>query len=153
MKKLMTLCVVYRDKQVLLGYKKRGFGAGRWNGFGGKPKENESLSEAAVRELKEEAGLIPLQIKKRGVLTFEFTNPPEILEVYIFSVTDFTGEVIETEEMKPQWFELAQIPYSQMWPDDPYWLPLLLAGKNFSGKFYFRDYNTLLEQQVEEADF
>jgi hypothetical protein len=41
--------------------------------------------------------------------------------------------------MKPQWFNLDKIPYSDMWPDDKYWLPMLLRGKNFSGKFWFQD--------------
>mgnify|MGYP001560708223 FL=1 len=32
----MTLCIIHQHSKILLGMKKRGFGAGRWNGFGGK---------------------------------------------------------------------------------------------------------------------
>lgn len=151
MPKLMTLCLVQQDNRLLLGFKKRGFGQGRWNGFGGKPHDGESIEEAAKREMEEEVGIIPADIKKRGVLTFEFADQPKmILEVHIFSATKFSGQPIETDEMKPQWFAIDQIPYSEMWPDDTYWLPLFLAGKNFKGSFYFRDYDTLLSHQVEE---
>ena len=49
--KLLTLLFVLRPdaRQVLLGYKKRGFAVGRWNGFGGKVQEDESIEAAAVR--------------------------------------------------------------------------------------------------------
>ena len=38
--------------------KKRGFGAGRWNGFGGKVAPAETIEDAARRELLEEAGVL-----------------------------------------------------------------------------------------------
>jgi hypothetical protein len=38
--------------------------------------------------------------------------------------------------MRPQWFSEDQIPLSQMWPDDEHWLPLLLQGKKFLGRFF-----------------
>ena len=49
MKKLLTLVLVTRPNQVLLGMKKRGFGMGRWNGFGGKVEKGETILEAAKR--------------------------------------------------------------------------------------------------------
>ena len=52
MKKIFTACFLYTDTQLLLGMKKRGFGAGRWNGFGGKVLEGEDIFTAAQRELK-----------------------------------------------------------------------------------------------------
>ena len=57
--KLLTL-VLLRDKlsgDVLLGMKKRGFGVGKWNGFGGKVQEGETIRECARRETQEECGL------------------------------------------------------------------------------------------------
>ena len=47
--KLLTLLFVLKPGKVLLGFKKRGFGAGRWNGFGGKVQHDETIEEAAVR--------------------------------------------------------------------------------------------------------
>lgn len=117
--------------------KKRGFGAGRWNGFGGKLQEQETVEMAAIRELKEEAGIEALEITRVGILDFEYLLDQKILETHIFIVKKFRGEPQETEEMKPQWFDVNKIPFSEMWSDDAYWLPLLLKGKKFKGKFIF----------------
>lgn len=150
-----TLCLIYDDKRILLGMKKRGFGAGRWNGFGGKVHEGETIEETAKREMEEESGIKVEEIKKRGVITFEFKNPPiggpEKIEVNFFEATKYSGEPIETDEMKPQWFLLSEIPFDSMWPDDPYWMPLFLAGKNFGGKILFKDQNTILENSIKEV--
>jgi 8-oxo-dGTP diphosphatase/2-hydroxy-dATP diphosphatase len=137
MKKKLTLCMVCRDGEILLGMKKRGFGAGRWNGFGGKLDEGETVEAAARRELEEEAGIVAGELKEAGVIDFTFQSEPKELEVHIFRVDDFTGEPVETEEMKPQWFPVDQIPYEQMWSDDIHWLPLLLDNKRFEGRFLF----------------
>jgi 8-oxo-dGTP diphosphatase/2-hydroxy-dATP diphosphatase len=149
-KRILTLCIIHKDSKILLGMKKRGFGAGFWNGFGGKVKEGESIEEAAKRETKEEIGVILLDLKKMGILKFQFKGEPEILEVHVFSCSDFEGEIKETEEMKPKWFKIEEIPFDQMWPDDKYWLPLLLRGKNFEGEFHF-DGRKLIDYQIREA--
>ena len=47
--RLMTLVFVREDARVLLGLKKRGFGVGRWNGFGGKVQSGETIEEGAAR--------------------------------------------------------------------------------------------------------
>ena len=154
----MTLCCVYNDTHILLGeIKKNGILKGRYNGFGGKLEIGETINQAAERELKEESGIIPLDMQKRGVVLFEFAeegNPFEgkpLVEVHIFSVTKFDGQPQETEEMRPQWFLRGEIPYANMWPDDQYWLPLVLEGKNFKGSFFFKDTNTILEHKIEET--
>nr|XP_053633034.1 oxidized purine nucleoside triphosphate hydrolase-like [Cherax quadricarinatus] len=48
-KKLFTLAFIREGNRLLLGYKKRGFGQGRWNAFGGKVEAGETPEEAAVR--------------------------------------------------------------------------------------------------------
>ena len=47
--KLLTLVMIMKDNQILLGMKKRGFGVNRWNGFGGKLQPRESILDAAKR--------------------------------------------------------------------------------------------------------
>jgi 8-oxo-dGTP diphosphatase/2-hydroxy-dATP diphosphatase len=137
MKKVLTLTLVCREGSILLGMKKRGFGAGRYNGFGGKVEPGESIEEAARRELLEESGLIADSILPYGVLNFSFENEEKVLEVHIFKVEDYSGKETETEEMTVEWFPYADIPYNKMWPDDQYWLPYLLNGKKFKGEFIF----------------
>ncbi len=138
MRKVFTLCMVYQRSRLLLGMKKRGFGAGRWNGFGGKVAEGESIEEAARRELLEECGLEADNMKKQGILHFDFQDTDQKpLEAHVFRVDKFKGEPRETEEMRPQWFHADEIPFKDMWPDDIYWIPLFIKGLKFRGRFLF----------------
>lgn len=150
MKKLLTLCLVIKDGKVLLGMKKRGFGEGRWNGFGGKVQPNESIEAAAIRETREEAGIEVRNLTEVGVLDFDFGSEQPIHEVHIFKTSEFKGSPSESEEMRPQWFTFNEIPYGQMWADDRFWLPLLLEDKKFKGYFLFGKGDAIIKQQLEE---
>ncbi|XP_060116685.1 oxidized purine nucleoside triphosphate hydrolase [Heteronotia binoei] len=150
--KLFTLVLVVQPQRVLLGMKKRGFGAGRWNGFGGKVQPGESIEQAARRELQEESGLTVDVLQKIGRITFEFAGNTELMEVHIFRADNFQGEPAESEEMRPQWFELDHVPFKDMWPDDSYWFPLLLQKKTFVGYFKFQGQDTILEHTLNEAE-
>ncbi len=150
--KIMTVTIIHQGDQVLLGMKKRGFGAGRWNGFGGKVGPDESIEDAAKRELLEEASIEITDFEKLGVIDFEFDGNPEILQVHFFKATQFTGEPQEGEEMKPQWYSVTEIPFDEMWPDDPYWIPLFLANKKFTGHFLFGEGDTILKQELHEVE-
>jgi 8-oxo-dGTP diphosphatase/2-hydroxy-dATP diphosphatase len=118
--------------------KKRGFGEGRWNGFGGKVEANETILEAAKREVEEEVGIQVSDLVQVATLTFSFRlDESRVLEVHVFKTTSFSGQPVETEEMKPQWFLYDEIPYDEMWPDDRFWLPQVLAGAKIIGSFQF----------------
>ncbi len=151
-KKILTLCIIHKHPNVLLGMKKRGFGAGKWNGFGGKVELGETIKEAAKREVYEEAGitLLDKDIDNAGVIEFEFKGNPEILEVHVFRANKFSGEPQETDEMRPVWFKANEIPYNNMWPDDAHWMPLLLSGKKFKGKFLFEGHDKILSKNLTE---
>lgn len=153
-RKLLTLCLILKNDRVLLGMKKRGFGAGRWNGFGGKVEAGEAIEAAAKRETEEECGVIITEMEKVGIHEFEFADKRgEILEVHVFRVDTWQGEPEETEEMRPQWFTIDAVPYDEMWPDDIHWLPVFLAGKKFRTKFLFGEGDAVLENNVQEVDF
>lgn len=122
---------------MLLGMKKRGFGAGKWNGFGGKVEPHETIEAAAKREIFEEIGIETKSLHKMGMLDFFYPHQRNADEVHIFKTDSFTGEPRETEEMKPQWFGIEEIPFYSMWEDDKFWLPLLLKNIQFTGAFHF----------------
>ncbi|QDZ22922.1 7,8-dihydro-8-oxoguanine triphosphatase [Chloropicon primus] len=152
--KVLTLLIPTDGKRVLLGLKKRGFGEGYYNGFGGKVEpSDESVEAAARRELEEEAGVTAKECVRKGLLRFHFDDKPVPWEVHVFT----TGlnlepkEPKETEEMKPQWFAVEDIPYQKMWADDEYWYPLLLAGKEFEGDFYFENTHKLVRHHLRET--
>lgn len=157
MKKIATLCIIYKNSKILLGMKKRGFGQGMWNGFGGKVEKGESIEEAMVREIWEEAGIKAKNLEKIGFLEFRFETGEE-LDCHIFKTDKFYGEPIETEEMRPRWFQIDKIPFRNMWPEDEYWFPLMFAGKRFKGKFIFdrpsdKEYKSkILEKELFEVE-
>ena len=143
--------MIHQHPRILLGMKKRGFGAGRWNGFGGKVKSTETIEAAAKRELCEEAGIEVKNLDKVGIIDFEFKGNPEILQVHIFRSDSFLGEPNESKEMKPQWFHVDEIAFKEMWPDDIHWMPLFLNGKKFKGKFLFGESDIILEKELIEV--
>lgn len=149
-KKHLTLCLVFQYPNVLLGMKKRGFGMGKWNGFGGKVNEDESIREAAIREIKEEAGIEVKDLIKMGIIDFEFKGNTEIAVVHIFKSENFVGNPTESEEMRPQWFEVGEIPFDQMWADNKYWFPMFFEGKKFKGRFLFEGEN-IIEYALSEV--
>lgn len=136
-KKVLTLVIPINNGRVLLGMKKRGFGMGKWNGFGGKVEEGESIEEAAVRELFEECGIRATQLTPRAIQTFRFEGNDVPLEVHVFSTEHWEGEPQDSEEMGAAWFAFADIPFAKMWVDDEQWFPLLLSGKNWDAEFDF----------------
>lgn len=128
-----TLLFLRRDDQILLAMKKRGFGIGKWNGAGGKVEADESIEAAAIRECQEEIGVTPKQLHYRGEL--HFIDLPDVEHYcYVYEATEWDGEPTETEEMRPRWFALNDIPYDKMWPDDRYWIPKFLQGIPFKGE-------------------
>lgn len=143
-----TLIIVHDDARVLLGFKKRGFATGLWNGFGGKIEAGESPLEAAQRELREECGLEAGWCEPRGVLNFSHACAGDDHEVHVFVVRQWRGEPRESEELRPAWFRQTDVPYGEMLPDGRYWLPLLLQGHAVSGTFHYLDESQLLSHRV-----
>jgi 8-oxo-dGTP diphosphatase / 2-hydroxy-dATP diphosphatase len=144
--KAATIVFCIRDDEVLLGMKKVRFGAGKWNGFGGKVEEGESIDAAALREVKEEAGLSidPKSINHVAIVSFYF-GKKEIFECHAYIAREWEGEPIESDEMLPQWFPLTELPYKEMWPSDLYWLPAVLLGHTLTGMCRFNDEGTVVE--------
>jgi 8-oxo-dGTP diphosphatase len=131
-----VLCFLVEDGQVLLIHKKTGLGAGKINGPGGRIQSKEEEKHAAIRELQEEVGLTPLDPQKHGELSFIFSDGYSIHGT-VFVSTKFAGEMVETDEAKPFWCPIDSIPYEEMWQDDPYWLPEVLAGNHIRGYFIY----------------
>ncbi|MEM1085598.1 MAG: 8-oxo-dGTP diphosphatase [Verrucomicrobiota bacterium] len=132
-----TLMFIVKDGEILLMEKKRGLGAGKINGPGGKIDPGETPLQGAVRETREELCIEALRPKKMGELHFAMSDVPDIL-CHVYLARDFEGVPTETDEGKPLWFRLDQIPYQNMWSDDRYWLPLMLRDRTFLGRFTFR---------------
>ncbi|KAG4301253.1 hypothetical protein PCK1_002563, partial [Pneumocystis canis] len=157
--KQYTLVFPYNSKNthVLLGLKKRGFGVGKWNGFGGKVKQNESINACAARELKEECGIEDAVLKKMAILFLMWEESTSVIEIHVYKATQFHDEPKEyiidihyapnfhgrSEEMIPQWFSVDPsaenyIPYDQMWEEARIWYHEFQQGKKFILNILFK---------------
>lgn len=142
-----TLLFVIRDGLGLFIHKKRGLGAGKINGPGGRIDPGETAAQCAVREVQEELLVTPTGVTPEGQLFFQFADG-FALQGYVFRAAGCDGTPQETPEAVPHWIPLDQIPYERMWADDRIWLPRMLAGQKFVGRFLF-DGDTMLGHDVE----
>ncbi len=131
------LFIVEQDaRRILLIEKKRGLGAGKVNGPGGRFEPNESAIDCAVRELREELCVGAEGVAPHGELSFHFQDGYK-LHCHAFRADRCVGEPAETDEAAPLWTPLDAIPFERMWADDALWLPILIAGDSFRGRFIF----------------
>lgn len=133
-----TLLFVIKEGQVLLIHKKRGLGAGKVNGPGGRLDPGENSVQCAVREVQEEIGVTPIDPRLCGELKFQFTNGHSIHGL-IYRADTCEGDPIETDEAIPFWCPLDEVPYGRMWIDDRIWFPLMLQEQYFSSRYLFDD--------------
>jgi 8-oxo-dGTP diphosphatase len=131
-----TLMFVVNNGRILLIEKKRGLGAGKINGPGGKIDPGETPLQCVIRETQEELLITPLNPRKIGELWFSMSDSPHIL-CHVFRADDHLGTPTETDEAVPLWTSIESIPYTRMWEDDRHWLPLLLKETHFHGRFIF----------------
>ncbi len=131
-----TLLFVRHADRVLLIRKKRGLGAGKINGPGGRLDPGETPDECAIREVQEELCVTPIGVEARGELAFQFVDGYALF-VHVFSATGCQGEPQETGEAVPLWTPIDAIPFDEMWADDRLWFPYLLNEQTFRGRFLF----------------
>lgn len=103
-----------KDGAVLLARKARGFGKGKWVGFGGKVERDETVEQANVREIAEETGVRMQSARKMGLVMFTFDVEPELfLEVHVFDTdAEFDGVKLNDEyDGDAVWYPFDKIPF------------------------------------------
>ncbi len=155
----VTIIFPINEDYIFLGNKKRGFGKGKINGFGGKyTPQDKTIEEAALRELFEEIGIKSKleHLQKVGVIEFSF--PPEKAKewnqrAHVYFLNQWEGEPSESEEMTVEKYKINEIPYEKMWDTDQHWMPKLIEGKKIKAKFEFEaDFNTTKSFDITEVD-
>jgi 8-oxo-dGTP diphosphatase len=140
--KLATLCYVRKDNRTLMVHrvkKEQDIHRGKWNGLGGKLEPGETPEECAIREIKEESGLLVRRPLLKGILTFPAFAHDEDWYAFVFVVTEFEGELIDSPEGNLKWIEDADLPKLNLWEGDKIFLPWLDRPGFFSGKFIYQD--------------
>lgn len=147
-----TLLHIIKGDKILLAEKKRGFGVGLFNGVGGKLEPGETIEQAMVRETQEEINVTPINYKEVAVIHFDLflKGEPALEEMHVFIANDYIGQVCETEEMRPQWFDMDKIPYDRMFAADRIWMKEVFNNKKITGNVKFDENFNLLDYKFEE---
>ncbi len=153
-----TLVFPIKNGHILLARKMKKVGAGKWNGFGGKPEPQDiSIRDTACRELFEETGhginTTPEDLIPKALIDFFFfqnNSTTADFSVVVYTTETFSGEATGTEEMQtPTWFPIESIPYEEMLPADKEFIPKVLSAKNtFYGKVRFNEDMTLVTEST-----
>lgn len=130
---LTTLCYIEQDGKYLMLHrtkKKNDLSHDLWLGIGGHFELGESPEECLLREVKEESGLTLINYRLRGVVTFSDGNVYEYM--FLFSASEYTGELIECDEGELVWVEkekvLKELP---IWEGDRIFLRLMEENSPF----------------------
>lgn len=136
-----TLVLIMKNGKVLLAQKKRGFAMGTYNGIGGKQDPGETINQAMIRETQEEIGVTPTAFEQVGLICFDtwYKGERVNLNLNIYTCSEYVGEIQETEEMIPEWFNIENVPFEKMLPDDREWFPIVVSGGNVFGTVFLSE--------------
>jgi 8-oxo-dGTP diphosphatase len=146
---LATLCYLKRAGQTLMLHrnkKSNDIHEGKWNGLGGKFEAGESPEMCIRREVQEEAGLVINDARLHGLLIFVNFKGNDWY-VFVFSTTDFEGDLIDSPEGRLEWIDDDKLLDLPLWPSDAIFLPWLKKDKFFSARFLYAD-DAMLRYEV-----
>lgn len=145
-----TLTLFMDGDKILLGEKKRGFAKGTLNGIGGKQDDGETIEQTMIRECQEEIGVTPTEYEQVGKIDFDmwYKGEHSIMEMFIYNCYAYTGQIRETDEIKPAWYDKNNVPFDQMLADDKLWLPQVLQGNKVKGDVKFDNNMNMLHNNI-----
>lgn len=145
---LSTLVYPLRDGKVLLMERRKEPNLGLWVGLGGKIELNESPYECARRELSEESGLFAHALRFRGLITEVSPRPDWQWMLFVYAVTDFSGQLITNErEGKLRWWPVADVRHLAIPQADAVFFPRVT---DLSQPFYHAKYAYDLDLKLVE---
>jgi 8-oxo-dGTP diphosphatase len=142
--KLATLCYVIdksQNKTLMIRRvkKENDYHEGKWNGLGGKLEFGESPEDCVIREIKEEAGLIIKNPRMHGFITFPNFDEVDDWYVFIFTASDFKGNLIDSPEGNLNWVSNDDLTSLNLWDGDRIFLEWLYQDRFFSAKFIYEN--------------
>jgi 8-oxo-dGTP diphosphatase len=140
--KIGTLCYIKHNGQTLMLHrvkKENDMHEGKWNGLGGKLEPGETPEECIIREVKEESGLTLSNPQLKGILTFPMFDGIDDWMAFVFTASDFTGQLIDSPEGNLKWINDTEVFNLNLWPGDRIFLKWLEEDRFFSGKFIYKN--------------
>ena len=129
-----TLCYIEKNEKYLMLHrikKQNDINRDKWIGIGGKVEDGESPHDCIIREIKEETGISPTNIRYRGLITF-VSNIYETEYMHLFSCNEFEGEIISScDEGNLEWIAINDLLDLPMWEGDKIFLSLLKKENRF----------------------
>ncbi len=123
-----TLCYIEKDGAYLMIHrikKKNDMNRDKWIGVGGKFEPGESPYDCAVREIREETGVIPTGLKYRGLVTF-VSNEFGSEYMHLFTASGYEGEIdYECDEGRLKWVNKSDVLSLPIWEGDKIFLDLI----------------------------
>ena len=145
-----VLCYLFKGDDVLLLFrnkKKNDINEGKWIGIGGHIENGESPEQALVREVKEETNLRINTYQFRGILYFINGDYEEM--IYLYSSSDFSGELKECDEGTLQYFNKNEMFDLPMWEADKIFLKYLLTdAPYFELKLVYQGSSLLSNERI-----
>lgn len=140
--KIGTLCYIKHNGKTLMLHrikKENDMHEGKWNGLGGKLDPGETPEECIIREVKEESGLTIYNPKLKGILTFPMFDGVDDWMAFLFTATEFEGDLIESPEGHLEWIDNKKVPNLNLWEGDRIFLKWMEEDRFFSGKFIYQN--------------
>lgn len=113
---------------------------------GGKIEDGETPEDAAIREMKEETGVVISNPKQCGKIIVEY--PDRIYDFVIFLVNEYKGEIENCEDNNPRFIDINELkdnekslPSAKILKD----IYLLLGEEDFEFRMQVDDNNRIID--------
>lgn len=148
MKKQTTGVYLIKDNKMLFLVRKKKNDSMHQQGvylpIGGHVELGEGLEEAAIREVKEEAGITVKAVELRGIIYIRSQNTGEYDQVmFLFTSSDFIGEPKTGREGSCAWVEVDKIQEVNLYEGDKIFLDLLIKYDFFVIEFLYKKFNLI----------
>jgi len=129
-----TLCYIEQDGAYLMMHrvkKENDINREKWVGIGGKFESGETPTECAVREIKEETGVTPKNLRYRGLVTF-VSKEYGTEYMHLFTASGYDGKInYDCKEGELVWVKKSEIETLNIWQGDKIFFKLLDSEKSF----------------------
>lgn len=149
-----TLCYIEKDEKYLMLHrtsKKNDVNKDKWIGVGGKFECGETPEECLCREVSEETGLVLLNYKFRGIMTFMYDDyEPEY--IFLYTSDEFAGNLKMCDEGRLEWVDKNKVNSLNLWEGDKLMFEMLnSSSRPFSLKLVYKN-NVLTYSQARYMD-
>ena len=129
-----TLCYIEQGGKYLMIHrvkKKNDMNQDKWIGVGGKFEAGESPHECALREIHEECGIVPKNLRYRGIVTF-VSDKYGTEYMHLFTANGYDGEInYDCDEGELEWIDKQELLSLPIWEGDKIFLRLLDTDEPF----------------------